>query len=290
MPIKYSVVLGTLRSGDQGCDVWKHPNQVLEAILEAGYDGVDIDAEPDRISNSSYEEMKKLTSSLGLQVPALLGAWAPWHAGEERDLASTEEEVRKRGINYAQRSINLASSFDKPPLFQLCACPLANEYPLSSTPYEILRRNFLDSTKIITEYAFSKNVNIAIEPITKFEGYAGFLNKVPEALELIEEVNATNLGIQTDFFHMNIEDADFFRTLKSTSGKLMHVHMADTNRGSLGTGHLNFSRAVSTLSEINYTGYLSLDSVPAKPNWKTMIDQGINYMKGIERKQSINQN
>ena len=47
MTHKYSVILVTLAS--DGGNVWERPREVLETVAEAGYDGVDLDAEPDRI-------------------------------------------------------------------------------------------------------------------------------------------------------------------------------------------------------------------------------------------------
>ena len=32
-----------------------------------------------------------------------------------------------------------------------------------------------------------------------------------------------------------------------------------------------------------YSGYLSLDAVPAKPDWKTLVKSSISFMKQIER-------
>ena len=46
MTNKYSVILVTL-AGDGG-NVWEKPQEVLETVAAAGYDGVDLDAEPDR--------------------------------------------------------------------------------------------------------------------------------------------------------------------------------------------------------------------------------------------------
>ena len=80
MALKYSVVLNVLTTGDAGCSVWEHPHKVLEAIAEAGYDGVDMDAEPDRVDRKQFHEVRDLAFSLGLKVPALLGAWALWRA------------------------------------------------------------------------------------------------------------------------------------------------------------------------------------------------------------------
>ena len=119
MELKYSVVLATLSTGDAGRSVWEDPRGVLQTVATAGYDGVDMDAEPDRIEPQRFAEVRDLAMSLGLKIPALLGAWAPWHAGEERDLCSTDETVRRRGVDYAKRAIDLASTFDEPALSAL---------------------------------------------------------------------------------------------------------------------------------------------------------------------------
>jgi len=283
MDMKYSIVLNTLNTGDTGCSVWEHPQEVLQTITDAGYDGVDMDAEPDRIDRNRFNEVRDLALSMGLKVPALLGAWAPWHCGEERDLCSTDESVRMRGVGYSKRAIDLAAEFEQPPLFQLCACPIENEYPLSSTPIDTLRQQFVKSTTEIVEYAAPKGVNIAIEPINKFEGHPGFLNAIPEALSVVDEIAADNLGVQADFYHMNMADGNFIETLRLMEGKLLHVHLAESNRYTLGTGHLDFAGIVQTLKELNFTGYLSMDSVPAKPDWKTVVEQSISYMKQMEQ-------
>ena len=46
MSYKYSVILCTLTS--DGANVWETPGPILEEIASRGYDGVDVDAEPDR--------------------------------------------------------------------------------------------------------------------------------------------------------------------------------------------------------------------------------------------------
>lgn len=283
MDLKYSVVLNTLNTGDAGCSVWTHPDEILRFVAEAGYDGVDLDGEPERIERERFHKVRDLALSMGLRIPALLGAWAPWHCGEERDLCSPDEDVRLRGVRYAERAVDLAVEFEQPPLFQLCACPIKNEYPLSATPIDTLRRQFIKSAAEIAEYAAPKGVNIAIEPINKFEGHAGFLNSIPEALSVIDEIDADNLGVQADFFHMNLADGYFTETLRLTEGRLMHIHLAESNRYLLGTGHLDFAGIVQTLKAMKFTGYLSMDSVPAKPDWKTVLEQGISYMKQMEQ-------
>ena len=142
MTHKYSVILCTLAAS--GGNVWEDPRTVLETIATAGYDGVDLDAEPDRIDPKLFAEVADMAISLGLKIPALIGAWALWHAGEARDLASSDESVRDHAVNYAKKSIDLAATFDEPPVFEIVACPVQAEYPATSMPFDILRRNFMN--------------------------------------------------------------------------------------------------------------------------------------------------
>ena len=51
--------------------VWENPREVLETIAAAGYDGVDLDAEPDRIDPKLFAEVSDMAVSLGLKIPAL---------------------------------------------------------------------------------------------------------------------------------------------------------------------------------------------------------------------------
>ena len=72
MALKYSVVLATLASSPGG-QVWEDPDTVLGAVADAGYDGVDLDAEPDRIDEALFYSVVDKARNLGLRIPSLLG-------------------------------------------------------------------------------------------------------------------------------------------------------------------------------------------------------------------------
>ena len=280
MSYKYSVILCTLNS--VGHDVWKTPREILEYVAELGYDGVDLDAEPDKIPMEKFNEVREIAESLGLKVPALILAWAEWHAGELRDLCSTDEAVRQRTVEYARKCVDLSATFDDPPLLEIDACPPEVEYPQTKTPRNVLRANFVKSAREICEYAAPKKVPIAIEPINRFEGYAGFLNSIVEARSIADEVGM-NLGVLLDFFHVNIEDGPVPETILVAGDKLRHVHLADSNRQAPGTGHIDWVQTVRAFNTIGFDGYLSVDSVPIKPDWKTLLKESIVFMKQIEQ-------
>ncbi len=280
MGYKYSVILCTLAT--DGADVWKTPREILEPIAEAGYDGIDVDAEPDKIPAEKFQEIREMATSLGLKVPALICAWGAWHAGEERNLASSDESIRSHAVNYTKKCIDLSATFDDPPMLEIDAAAAKMEYPLCSTPRSELRNNFVKSAIEICDYAVPRNVPIAIEPINRFEGVCGFMNSIVEARSVADEVGR-DLGVMADFFHVNIEDGPVTEALHLAGDKLKHIHLADSNRQAPGTGHIDFFDVIRTLNTLNYDGYFAVDSVPVKPDWKTLIKDSINFMKQVER-------
>ena len=281
MAHKYSVVLGTLASG--GGDVWKSPDEILETIAEAGYDGVDLDAEPDRIDPELFRRVADRAQALGLKIPALLGAWGVEHAGEERDLASSDEDKRGYAVSYAKRCVDLAATFDEPPVFEIAAVAFRSEYPIAGIPHGVLQECFERSVREIAAHAAAHRVLVAIEPINRFEGYAGFMNSIGDAMSMVRSLDAANLGVLADLFHVNIEDGPLTHALRQASDKLLFIHLADSNRQAPGTGHIDFLNVVRTLDEIGYAGYLSLDSLPARPDWKTVVEESIRFMRQIEQ-------
>ena len=285
--MKYSVVLCTLcgigHDRVAAADVWENPRGVLETIAAAGYDGVDVDAEPDRIAPQSFERVAGIATSLGLQTPALIAAWGRGHAGEARDLASTDEAARTYAVSYARKCVDLSAGMGGP-VIEICAVPgAAEEYPNCSIPLDIARRNFMRSAAEIAEYAERKGVPVAIEAINRFEGYPGLLNSIADAMTVVEAIDSPNLGVLGDCFHINIEDTSVNDALTRAGDRLLHIHLADSNRAAPGSGHIDFLQLLRTLHAIDYQGYMAVDCVPHVPDWKTSLVQSIDTMKQLER-------
>ena len=70
MGFKYTVVTDTMFW--IGYNVLETPQEVLEAVKEAGYDGIDLPGDPKRMDGKQW---RKRVKDVGLDVPELLGAW-----------------------------------------------------------------------------------------------------------------------------------------------------------------------------------------------------------------------
>lgn len=278
MSLKYSVIFDTLSM--MGQDVFEKPREILAAVRAAGFDGVDICG--DKVDPKSLREIAGIARSLGLDIPAVLGAWAAWHAGEERDLASNDEGVRMKAVNYAKKCADKAAELGAE-VFEICVAPGVNTYPVCKVSTGALKDNFIKSALEICRYAADLGVTIILEPINRFEGYPGFMNSLVDAVKILNPVDASNLGVLGDLFHMNIEDVSICDAIRAAGKHLRHIHLADSNRQMPGTGHIDFKAIIRTLKAIGFNGYLSLDCLPPGPDLKTYLPGSIGYMKAIEK-------
>ena len=114
MANKYSLIVCTLATDD--LDILETPREHLEPIAKAGYDGVDVDAEPDKIPVETFNEIRNIADSLGLKIPAFICARCAWYAGEEHRLASRDESRRQHPVQDTKKCIDLAAAFDDLPM------------------------------------------------------------------------------------------------------------------------------------------------------------------------------
>jgi sugar phosphate isomerase/epimerase len=117
----------------------------------------------------------------------------------------------------------------------------------------------------ICEYAQTLgSIKFVIEPINRYEN--GFLHRVDEALILIEKVNHPSLKTMIDLFHANIEEDNTSAAIKLGKDNIINIHMADSNRKSLGRGQTQWHPIFQALKEIDYIGPLICEPLPPLGN------------------------
>lgn len=104
----------------------------------------------------------------------------------------------------------------------------------------------------------ANDVHVGIEPLNRFETY--FLNTTADAIALCAEVNHPNVGILWDTFHANIEEKIPAAALATTGRFLKHVHTCENDRGTPGSGHVDWPGVFRALRELRYDGWLTIES------------------------------
>ncbi len=253
MGFKYTVVADTLAF--LGYDLNENTEEILQAVKNAGYDGFDVAGDREAIQAG---ELRRMADSQELEIPEVLGAWAYYHSGENRDLAGGDAEVRSRGIQYAKDSIELAVELGAR-YFEVCAAqPPIPQIPYPNVSIKTLRANFLEALKEICGYAEERDIEILFEPLNCYEGYPGVLTTLYEATNLIQDLGYANTGIQPDVFHMNVSEGSVPDALREAGTLIKHFHMNETNRYSYGSGHGDHRAIIRTLKEIGFSGYIAI--------------------------------
>jgi len=243
------------------------PEDGLEANLarasEAGYDGVELAiTDPDCID---IVEVKHLLKRYKLSMPAITTGQA--YVLEGLSLTASNEKVRRRAIQRIKEHVKLARELNAMVIIGLIRGERGDEEA---------RKLLIEALAICA--SFDDEVKLVLEPLNRYE--SSLINTVDEALALIGQVKARNVGILFDTFHANIEEVSIEKSIQKANGHLLHVHIADSNRWTPGYGHLNFKEVSRALSRIGYQGFCSLESLP-KPAPESCLQEAAEYIKKL---------
>ena len=102
------------------------------------------------------------------------------------------------------------------------------------------------------------DVTVAIEPLNRFETY--FLNTAADAAALCDAIGHANVGVLFDTFHANIEEKDIANGYRTVGKHLKHVHTCENDRGTPGSGHVEWPAVFQALRDLKYDGWLTIES------------------------------
>ncbi|MDM5328658.1 sugar phosphate isomerase/epimerase family protein [Neobacillus sp. CF12] len=236
---------------------WIFGNESLEDSLKRlkkyGYQGVELAGEPYSID---VEETKELLKKYELECSTICGIYTP-----ERDLSSSNDEIRKNAVEYVKNSVDLAKTLNASTVIVV---PTRVGKLGPETTLEEEWNNAVLSVKEAGLYAKEQGITLAIEALNRYETY--LVNNLTLALRFVEEVNVEGVGIMADLFHMSIEERSMTESIKKISRYLAHVHIADNTREAAGLGQTDFRPVISLLKELGYKGYITMEFLPAVSN------------------------
>jgi sugar phosphate isomerase/epimerase len=219
-------------------------------MARLGYDGVELAVrDPQHLAASHVRET---LDRLVLEAPAIGTGQA--YVEEGLSFTDPDENTRRRAMERIKEHIELARCLDALVIVGLLRGKLHK-----GTARETALGWLTDALMECAQYA-SPDVRLVIEPLNRYE--TNLINTINEGLELIAQVGADNVGLLFDTFHANIEESSMEEAIRAAGSRLMHVHVADSNRWYPGAGHLDFENVVNTLREIGYSGYLSVEIMP----------------------------
>lgn len=284
--MKYGALslLWTTKFGEKDLDLF-------DKLHKMGYDGLEISlASPETLP---VDGIKRKMGETGLKCTFAIGL------DRDKNVASPDAEVRKRGITFLKKLIDIVEDLNGD---VLCGIPYAawgELNPRGRLPDELeySRQSMLE----VADYAREHGVVLAIEPVNRFEGY--LVNTSDEMLEFVKKINHPNVKILLDTFQMNIEEDDLCKAIMRTKEYLYHFHVCENHRGILGTGHIPWKEIFKTLKSINYDRWIVYEAwstdvflseygeIPSKiAMWRRLItdsdraaELSLKFLKEIEK-------
>jgi D-psicose/D-tagatose/L-ribulose 3-epimerase len=150
------------------------------------------------------------------------------------------------------------------------------------------KKRSADVLRTVADFAKQANLMMAIEYLNRFECYV--LNTAAGAAELVRMVNHPNFRTMYDSFHAHIEEKDPAAAIRTVAPVLAHVHISENDRGTPGTGQVNWDATFKTLKEVKYDGWLTIeafgralpDLAAATKIWRDLFPSAEDvYTKGI---------
>lgn len=231
------------------CPTAEKHSVLLEKIKTWGFDGVEFmvaGMQPDDIRGFS-----KLADDLelGRTVIAVLDA-------SKADPASADPILRQAAIEEIKRNVDLTRAIGATvlagPLFQGL-----NRFS-GAGPTDDEWRWSVDTIRQAGEYAANTGVQLALEPLNRFEMY--MVNTVADGARFVRDVGLSNVGLLVDTHHANIEETNTAEAWAKVADHIIHVHISENHRGIPGSGHAIPPEIFTTLHKAGYDGWLTIEA------------------------------
>lgn len=178
--------------------------------------------------------------------------------GAGRDPSHPDPVIQQAGIDYLKHCIDACAAFGGHALGGPLYSAVGRQW--QQTP-EMRKEDLARTAKnlrVAADYAASKDVKLALEPLNRFE--TSFINLMEQALELVDLVGSPACGVMIDTFHANVEEKHLGKAIELAGDRLFHVHANENDRGVPGTGHVAWDEVGAALKKINYSGAMVIES------------------------------
>jgi D-psicose/D-tagatose/L-ribulose 3-epimerase len=80
---------------------------------------------------------------------------------------------------------------------------------------------------------------------------------------MLDRIDEPNVFVHLDTYHMNIEEKGFYYPIVATGSRMQYIHLSESDRGTPGTGNVNWDEVFRGLEAVGYNGRLVMESFAA---------------------------
>lgn len=110
------------------------------------------------------------------------------------------------------------------------------------------------------------DLNMTLEPVNTIDVPGFALPTTRSAVELIAELEHSNLGLQLDVYHSLMMNEDPIAIVQDLGNEIAHIQIADVpGRHHPGSGDIDFEHLFSAIDASGYDGWVALEYIPDGP-------------------------
>lgn len=247
----------TLGHNVEGAGFGWSPERIIDACAQRGYGGVVFWR---REIGSRAAQIGAYARAAGLPIAGLCRT--PYLTGSEAPQSDDE----------AKASIDMAADLGAPVL----TIVTGGTEPGTKGVLETQKR-LADRVARLAPYAAAQGVSLALEPLNPmFGGNRTCLFTVADALQVIRAVQAPNVGLAVDVYHV-WWDRTLPETLAQAQGLVLGYHLCDwlentthmlLDRGMMGDGVADLRAIRSAVEATGYRGLCEVEIFSAQNWWK----------------------
>ena len=264
---------------------------LLDRCRAMGFDAVEII--PFDPENFPARQAREAAANLGLTLNTGYGLPA------EYNIISPDAGVRRRGIDFSKRLIDLSNEAGAEVFGGVVYCGWG--YLTGRMRTEDEWKWGVEGYQEIAAYSRgTSDLILGIEPVNRFESH--FINVAADAVRFIRDVGLPNVKVHLDTFHMIREENDIPAAVRETGSDLGYVHACENQRGIPGTGQVPWAAFFGALKDAGYDGCVTVESFD--PNmesiaklcciWRKLADspeqlatQGLEYLREVAREAGV---
>jgi protein FrlC len=229
----------------------------IQAIASAGYDGVDVWGGRPHVyrqdfSRRELREIKNIIDDSDLIVNSFMPAFYRY----PYSMSNPNPKVRKDTLDYMHCCLENALCLGAKILLVIPGKSLHNQ------SIDDARKRNIESINAICRLSSQYEISLGIEPANKV--VTDLVNTAEEALEIIGQLQYSNLGVVLDTGHMHLNKEPFDQSVHRLGKHLLQIHINDNDgmrQQNLipGEGTIDFLNLMSILKKLNFDRFLSLE-------------------------------
>ncbi|MDB5264199.1 MAG: Xylose isomerase domain protein barrel [Adhaeribacter sp.] len=239
--------------------IWVSPfsTQYFDLVSKVKAMGFDIlEVAVEQIALIDWPTLKALADENGLKI-TISGAFGP-----NRDISSDNPAVREEGLAYINDCLKIAADMGSPVFTGPVYSAVGKTRYVTADQKKQERHWCIENLQKAAQVAADYGVVIGVEPLNRFE--TDMINTIDQAIALVQEIDHPNIKISLDTFHGNIEEKSIPAAIRKIGKNLLcHVQGNECDRGTPGTGHLDWVGINEALLDIGYTGALVIETFGA---------------------------